>query len=216
MCHRADFHSVAIGYRTALQPAVRTDGLIELCPRLEGFSNSKQAKAERNVGDNSSGWIDGIGHPLLKLPPDRRRGHVIGPRVVEQPYLPEHCRQRGLVANLTAQFDGPLRYSSDLVGTIALRHHENGGQRTVQVQIKPRLFIRVQGTPEQSYSGLEMTDGLLVGGAGRCLLAGLQPVSYRWFGHSCRRRVMSKKFGRGPDGLQRFNQFRVNRLAAGF
>jgi hypothetical protein len=85
----------------------------------------------------------------------------------------------------------------------------------VQVQIKPRLFSHVQRASEQPYSGLEMTDGLLVGRAGRRLLAGLQPVSHRWFRHSCHRSVMSEKLRRCPDGLQGFDQFRVNGLAPG-
>lgn len=60
-----------------------------------------------------------------------------------------------------------------------------------------------------------MTDGLLVGGAGRRLLASLQPVSHRWFRHSHHRRVMSKKLRCGRDSLKGFDQFRVNGLAAG-
>ena len=216
MCHCADFHSVAIGYRTALQPAVSTNGLIELCTRPQGFSDGKQTKAERDVGGKSGGRIHGIGHAVLKLLREGRRGHVIGPRPVEQPCLPEHRGQRGLVANLTAQFDGPRRYSSDLIGTIALRHHQNGGQGTMQVQIKARFFSDLQRTSEQTYPGLEMTDGLFDGKAQRRLLAGLQPVSHRGFGHSCRRRVMSKKLGRcRPEDFQRFDQFRVDGLAAG-
>ena len=84
----------------------------------------------------------------------------------------------------------------------------------MQVQIESSRVSGVCCTSEQPYPGLEMTDGLLVGEAGRRLLAGLQPVSYCGFGHSCRRRVMRKKLGRRPDDFQGFDQFRVDGVAA--
>ena len=83
----------------------------------------------------------------------------------------------------------------------------------MQVKIEPRLFRGVPRTSEQPYSGLEVTCGLLVGGAGRRLLTSLQPVSHRWFRHPGHSRVMGKKLRCSPDGLQSFDQFRVNGLA---
>jgi hypothetical protein len=59
------------------------------------------------MSDNSRRWIGGINHSLLKLPPDGGRLGVIGPRVIEQPGLPEDRRESALVADLPAQFDGP-------------------------------------------------------------------------------------------------------------
>ena len=96
----ANFHSVSIGHRATLQLGVSKNGLFESCPRFKGSADSKQAEAQRDMGDNSRGWIGGINHSLLKLPPDGGRLGVIGPRVVEQPSLPEDRREGALVADL--------------------------------------------------------------------------------------------------------------------
>ena len=59
------FHSVTIGHRTAFQLAVSTNGLFESRSRFKRLSNGKQTEPQRDMGNNSSRWIDRIGHTFL-------------------------------------------------------------------------------------------------------------------------------------------------------